>query len=95
MQDKGKEILKQMGVMFAVSVLMLFLALVLQTLLNLDVFSSITILNVTALSANLSLFFSGVSAMFGIIGTVLGLVWLVTVLKPIFSKTEGVGAITP
>lgn len=45
--------------------------------------------NITILTAGFSAFTVGIIAFLGIIGIIIGIVWLISYLKPLFSKDEG------
>ena len=62
------------------------LALVLGSILGATVFTSITIINVTALSAIFAAFVVAVTAFIVIGGTLLGILWILPYIKPLFKK---------
>lgn len=69
-------------------------ALILATLLAQTVFTTLTIINVTAIA---ELFGSFVTALLGflvVVGVVLGVVWLIGYLKPLFDKKTGLASFT-
>lgn len=68
----------------AISVVMIIVvgALVIGTLLASDVFTSITIVNITQVGEYFGLFLTGVLALLGIIGTFVGLSWLLRIVAP-------------
>lgn len=94
MVDSGKKMMKAVGTILAVAVLITFVALILQTILNLDVMTSVTIINVTELQNAIGLFLAGLWGFFGLAGTVIAIVWVVSYVKDLFSKKEGLGSIT-
>lgn len=86
--------MKAVGVVFGVALLITFVALVIQTILNLDAFSSVTIINTTLLTNAIGAFLTGLWAFFGLAGTVISIVWVVSYIKDLFDKKQGLGAIT-
>jgi hypothetical protein len=94
MVQSGKDMMKGVGTVMGVAVLITFVALILQTILNLDAFSSVTIINVTALENAIGAFLTAIWAFFGLAGTVISIVWVVGYVKELFSKEKGLGAIT-
>lgn len=92
--EDGKKMMKAVGTVFGVALLITFVALVIQTILNLDAFASVTIINVTLLQNAIGAFLTGLWAFFGLAGTVISIVWVVGYIKSLFDKKEGLGAIT-
>jgi len=92
--DAGKKFMKAIGVVLGVTVLITFVALILQTILDLDAFDSVTIINTTLLTSAVGSFLTGLWAFFGLAGTVIGIVWIVSYFKDLFSKKEGLQSIT-
>jgi len=62
------------------------LALILGSILGATVFSSITIINVTALEGIFAAFVVAVTAFVVIGGTLLGILWILPYIKPLFKK---------
>lgn len=62
------------------------LALVLGSILGAAVFSTITIVNVTALESTFAAFVVAVTAFIVIGGTLLGILWILPYIKPLFKK---------
>ena len=62
------------------------LALILGSILGATVFSSITIINVSALQAIFAAFVVAVTAFVVIGGTLLGILWILPYIKPLFKK---------
>lgn len=96
MGDKrgGKEIVEAIGTVIAVVIMAVIGALIIGTLLASTVFSSITIINVTLISAQFGEFITGLLAFLAIIGTVVGVVWLVFYVKSLFDKRTGIQSMT-
>ena len=91
---KVKEIVESITSVMTVVILVVVAALIIGTLLASTVFSSITIINVTALSEQFGLFVTGLIAFLAIIGTIVGVVWLVYYVKALFDKKSGLQAIS-
>lgn len=91
---KVKEIVESITSVMTVVILVVVAALIIGTLLASTVFSSITIINVTALSEQFGLFVTGLIAFLAIIGTIVGVVWLVYYVKALFDKKSGLQSIT-
>lgn len=89
-----KEMMKAVGGVMGVTVLITFVALILQTILDLDAMSSVDVINVTLLKAAVGLFLAGLWGFFGLAGTVISIVWVVGYVKDLFDKKEGINAIT-
>ena len=70
------------------------LALIVGSILSNSVFSSITIINVTALTNAFGGFVTGLIAFFAIAGTLIGILFLVKYVVKLFSKDTGLGGIT-
>ena len=92
--DNGKDMFKAVGTVFGVTLLVTFVALVIQTILNLDAFSAVTIINTTLLTDAIGAFLTGLWAFFGLAGTIISIVWVVGYIKNLFDKKAGLGAIT-
>lgn len=92
--QSGKEMMQAVGTVFGVALLITFVALVIQTILNLDAFSAVTIINVTLLTSAIGAFLTGLWAFFGLAGTVISIVWVVSYIKSLFSKETGLTSIT-
>ena len=94
MVDSGKKMMKAIGTVLGVTVLITFVGLILHVILSLDIMSTMDIINVTLLKAAIGLFLAGLWGFFGLAGTVISIVWVVSYVKDLFSKKEGLGAIT-
>lgn len=90
--DTAKAVMKAVGTVMAVIIMVVVSALIVGTFLSQTIFSSLTIINVTELSDNFGLFVTGLIAFLAIIGTVVGLVWLVSYIKPLFDKKDGIAS---
>ena len=87
------QIEKAIGTAMVVVMLVVFSALIIGTILGSSAFSSLTIINTTALADTFGTFVTNLVAFLAIMGTVLGIVWLVGYVKQLFDKKEGLGAI--
>jgi hypothetical protein len=94
MAEGGKQMMKAVGTVFGVALLITFVALVIQTILELDAFDSVTLINVTLLENAIGAFLTGLWAFFGLAGTIIAIVWVVGYIKDLFNKDRGLGAIT-
>lgn len=91
---EAKQILGSITTVMAVVIMVVVSALIIGTLLASPVFSSITIINVTELQEQFGLFVTGLIAFLAIIGTIVGVVWLVYYVKSLFDKKTGLQSIT-
>lgn len=94
MVDSGKKMMKAIGTVMGVTVLITFVALILQTILSLDIMAAVDVINVTLLKAAIGLFLAGLWGFFGLAGTIIAIVWVVSYVKDLFDKKEGIGAIS-
>lgn len=92
--DSGKEMMKAVGTVLGVSVLITFVALILYSILSLDIMSSQDIINITLLKAAIGLFLAGLWGFFSLAGSVIAIVWIVGYIKQLFDKKTGLGSIT-
>lgn len=69
-------------------------ALIIGTILGSAAFTSITIVNVTALSAQYGLAITAFIGFFTLIGTIGALVWAFKYIKSLFDKDTGVNSIS-
>ena len=60
---------------------LLVYALIIGSLVGLTAFSSLTILNVTTLTAQLVVFFGAIVGFVGLVGTFIGIRWLISAIK--------------
>lgn len=56
-------------------------ALIIGSIIGLTAFSSLTILNVSALSSQLVVFFGAIVGFVGLVGTFIGIRWLISAIK--------------
>ena len=91
---EGKEIMNSITTVMAVVIMVVVSALIVGTLLSNTIFSSISIINVTELSTNFGLFVTGLIGFLAIIGTIVGVVWLVGYVKLLFDKKTGLQGIS-
>lgn len=69
-------------------------ALIIGTLLASTVFTSLTIINVTSISAQYGAFVTAVLAFLTIGGTIIGIMWFFKYVKPLLSKSGGLGGMS-
>ena len=86
----GKEIMKAVTTVMAVVILVLVSALIIGTLLAQTVFSTLTIINTTYLGTQFSAFVTALVGFFAVIGVIIAIVWLISYIKPLFSKEDGI-----
>lgn len=86
---EGKDIIKTVTTVMVVVIMVVLAALIVGTFLSQTVFTSLTLINTTELSDSFGLFVTGLVAFLGIMGTVAGITWLVSVIKPLFDKKGG------
>ena len=91
---EGKKIIEAVVTVMVVVILIVIAALIVGTILGNTIFSSLTIINITELSENFGLFVTGLVAFLAIIGTVVGILWLVSYIKPMFDKKEGLQSLS-
>lgn len=90
----GKDIIEAVTTVMVVVILVVIAALIVGTLLASTIFSSLSIINTTELSESFGTFVTGLVAFLAIIGTIVGVVWLVSYVKKLFDKKEGLQGIT-
>ncbi len=90
----GKEIIGSIAIVIAVVIMSVIGALIIGTILASSVFTSLTIINVTAISDQFGSFITGLLAFLAIIGTIVGVVWLVFYVKMLFNKNSGISTMT-
>lgn len=91
---KGKDLLNSVVTVMAVVLMVVFAALIIGTILSQTVFSSLTIINTTAISASFGTFVTNLIAFLAVIGTIVGVVWLVMYVKQLFDKKSGLQGIS-
>jgi large-conductance mechanosensitive channel len=91
---KGQELLNSVVTVMAVVLMVVFAALIIGTILSQTVFSSLTIINTTAVAARFGTFVTNLIAFLAVIGTIVGVVWLVMYVKKLFDKKEGLQGIS-
>jgi len=78
----------------AVIILVVISALIVGTLLANTVFSSLTIINTTAIADSFGTFVTNLIAFLAVLGTIVGVIWLVMYVKKLFDKKEGLQGIS-
>ena len=91
---KGKDIMNSVSIVMAVVILVVIAALIVGTILDNTIFSSLTIINTTAISNSFGTFVTNLIAFLAVIGTIVGVVWLVMYVKKLFDRKEGISGIT-
>lgn len=86
----GKGIMKAVVTVMAVVIMVLVSALIVGTLLAQTVFSTLTIINTTAISDAFGLFVTALIGFFSVIGVIIAIVWLIGYIKPLFDKKDGI-----
>jgi len=69
-------------------------ALIIGTLLASTVFSSLTIINTTVISANYGAFVTAVLAFLTVGGTIIGIMWFFKYVRPLLSRKDGLSGMT-
>ena len=90
----GQEIIKSISIVIAVVIMAVIGALIIGTILANTIFSSLTIINTTLIAEQFGLFITGLLAFLAIIGTIVGVVWLVFYVKMLFDKKSGISNMT-
>lgn len=91
---KGKDLMDSVSTVLAVVILVVIAALIVGTILSNTVFSSLTIINTTAVSNSFGTFVTNLIAFLAVIGTIVGVVWLVMYVRRLFDKKEGLQGIS-
>ena len=91
---KGKDLMDSVSTVMAVVILIVISALIVGSLLANTVFSSLTIINTTAIASSFGSFVTNLIAFLAVIGTIVGVVWLVMYVKKLFDKKEGIQGIS-
>jgi len=90
----GKTIMNSVSTALAVVILVVIAALIIGTILDNSVFSSLTIINTTEVSSNFGSFVTNLIGFLAVIGTIVGVVWLVGYVRSLFDKKQGLQGIT-
>ena len=91
---KGKDLMDSISTVMAVVILVVIAALIVGTILASSVFTSLTIINTTAVAESFGDFVTNLIAFLAVIGTIVGVVWLVMYVKKLFDKKEGLQGIS-
>ena len=62
-------------------IMLLVYALIIGSIVGLSAFSSLTVLNVTSLTAQLVIFFAAIVGFVGLVGTFIGIRWLISAIR--------------
>ena len=87
---EGKTIMKAVTLVMAIIILILVSALIVGTLLAQTVFSSLTLINTTWIGEQFGLFVTALLGFLAVIGVIIAIVWLISYIKPLFSKEDGI-----
>ena len=91
MDGRSKVIFGSVALVVGVVILVAISSLIVGSILGESVFEgNDSIINVTELTDGFSAFVLGLVTFLGIIGVIIGIVWLVSYLRPLFSKSEGI-----
>ena len=90
MVTTGKQVMSAVTLVMAVVILVLVSALIVGTLLDQSVFSSLTIINTTLISGYFSAFVTALLGFLGVIGVIVAIVWLIQYIVPLFDKKTGI-----
>jgi large-conductance mechanosensitive channel len=88
---KGKIVTSSVTTVMQVVILVLVAALIVGTLLSQTIFTAMTIINTDELKGNFGGFVEGLIGFLVIIGVIVGIVWLVSYIKTLFDKKQGLG----
>ncbi len=80
---------QSVSTVMTVVILVVIAALIVGTILSNTVFSTLTIINTTAISEEFGAFVTNLIAFLAVIGTIVGVVWLVYYVKKLFDKKDG------
>ncbi len=86
----AKNVMTAVVAVMAITILIVISALIIGTILAQSVFSSLTIINVTDLEDQFGAFVTALIGFFAVIGVIIAIVWLVSYIKPLFDKKDGV-----
>ena len=86
---KASDLTKSVSTVMTVVILVVIAALIVGTILGSTVFSTLSIINTTAISASFGSFVTNLIAFLAVIGTIVGVIWLVMYVKKLFDKKEG------
>ncbi len=85
----GQKVIGAITVVLTVVLLIAIVALIVGSVLGAAVFQSITVINITELTEGFSGFVTGIVTFLAVIGIIVGVIWLVYYIKPLFSKDDG------
>ena len=94
MAMSGKQIIESIAIVTGVVIMVVVAALIIGTLLGNTIFSDLTIINTSDIAEAFGLFVTGLIAFLAIIGTIVGVVWLVFYVKMLFDKKTGIQNMT-
>ena len=86
----GKQVISAITLVLTVVLLIAIVALIVGSVLGQAVFTEITVINITELTDGFSGFVTGIVTFLAVIGIIVGVMWLVSYIKPLFSKDSGI-----
>lgn len=91
---KGKDLMNSVSTVMAVVILVVIAALIVGTILDSSVFTDLTIINTSNIADSFGSFVTNLIAFLAVIGTIVGVVWLVMYVRKLFDKEEGLQGIS-
>ncbi len=85
----SKRVVESVVLVMGVIMLVLISALIVGTLLGQTVFSNLTLINTTWIGVQFGLFVTALLGFLAVIGVIIAIVWLISYIKPLFSKEGG------
>ncbi len=89
-KSRGSSVIGAVTLVLTVVLLIAIVALIVGSVLGASVFQSITVINITELTDGFSGFVTGIVTFLAVIGIIVGVMWLVSYIRPLFSKDEGI-----
>lgn len=88
------DIKKAVGAVGVLFIAIVVYGLIVGSILSSSAFSSLTIVNATALQATFAAFVVAATALITVGGTILGVLWILPYIKPLFDKKGGLGGMS-
>jgi len=85
----SKRVVESVVLVMGVIMLVLISALIVGTLLGQTVFSNLILINTTWIGVQFGLFVTALLGFLAVIGVIIAIVWLISYIKPLFSKEGG------
>jgi len=86
----SKRVVESVVLVMGVIMLVLISALIVGTLLGQTVFSNLILINTTWIGVQFGLFVTALLGFLAVIGVIIAIVWLISYIKPLFSKEDGI-----